>query len=97
VPEGACVSAAPIHEEQVVANRTELMIELLRGFGKLIFRASARAWTLTAAVAADSRGTLNLARSRRREEKDEGNKYRAGPDDMPTDREKRDTPLQFGA
>jgi hypothetical protein len=80
-----------------MAKKTELIVKPLRGLGKLIFRVSARAWTLTVAVAADSRGALNLTRARGARDDDDRDKHRAGPDDMPTDREKRDTPVQFGA
>jgi hypothetical protein len=49
-----------------------------------------------AAAVADSRGTLNLARAQG-DRADNRERLGAGPDDMPTEREKRDTPIQCGA
>jgi hypothetical protein len=52
---------------------------------------------LTAAVAVDTRGTLNIVGSRASRDDDDREKPGAGPDDMPTEREKRDSPIHLGA
>ena len=69
----------------------------IRGLGKLMLVVSAKAWTLTVAVAADTRGTLKIIGSRVSPEEDDREMAGAGPDDMPMEREKRDNPFRLGA
>ena len=80
-----------------MAGRSKPIVNPFRGLGKLMLDVSAKAWTLTAAVAADTRGTLNLIGSSVGRDDDDREMAGAGPDDMPTEREKRDTPLHLGA
>ena len=74
-----------------------LTLNPFRGLGKLMLGVSAKAWTLAAAAAADTRGTLKLAGSRVGRDDDDREIAGAGPDDMPTEREKRDSPLHLWA
>jgi hypothetical protein len=88
--------AASRGEEQVVANKSELIAKPFRGLGKAIVKLSSKTRFLVAAVAVDSRGSLNVDRARGDRDEDEREEPGAGPDDMPTEREKRDTPIQYG-
>jgi len=47
-----------------MAGRSQLIVNPFRGLGKLMLGVSAKAWALTAAVAVDTRGTLNIVGSR---------------------------------
>ena len=80
-----------------MAGRSQSIANPFRGLGKLMLDVSARAWTLTAAVAADTRGTLNLMGSGLGRDDDDRETAGAGPDDGPTEREKRDSPFHLGA
>ncbi len=81
-----------------MAGRSQLIIRPFRGLGKLVLVVSAKAWTLTTAVAIDRRGTLTILRSRPvRDDDDDWERPGAGPDDMPTVRETRDSPIHLGA
>jgi hypothetical protein len=80
-----------------MAGRSKLIVKPFRGLGKLMLGVSAKAWTLTAAVAVDTRGTLNILGSGADRDDDDRERPGAGPDDMPTEREKRDSPIHLGA
>jgi hypothetical protein len=80
-----------------MAGRSQLIVNPFRGLGKLMLGVSAKAWALTAAVAVDTRGTLNIVGSRAGRDDDDSETPGAGPDDMPTEREERDSPIHLGA
>ncbi|MBV8963496.1 MAG: hypothetical protein JOY67_09665 [Hyphomicrobiales bacterium] len=80
-----------------MAGRSEFIIRPVRSFSKLMLGVSTKAWSVTLAVAADSRGTLSIIGARVGRDDDDWERPAAGPDDLPTEREKRDSPIHLGA
>jgi hypothetical protein len=80
-----------------MAGRSQSILKPFRGLGKLMLGVSAKAWALIVSVAADTRGTLTIVRSGIGREDDDRERAGAGPDDMPTNRETRDSPIHLGA
>jgi hypothetical protein len=80
-----------------MAERSQLIVKPIRGLGKLMLDVSAKAWTLAVAGAADTKGTVNVAGSRPDRDADDREMPGAGPDDSPTEREERESPIHMGA
>ena len=79
-----------------MAGRSKLIVKPFRGLGKLMLGVSAKAWTLTAAVAVDTRGTLNILGSGADRDDDDRERPGAGRSDMPTERENATAPFISG-
>ena len=80
-----------------MAGRAHFIIRPIRSFSKLMRGVSTKAWILTTAVAADSRGSLMIIGARFDQDDDDRERPGVWPDDMPTEREKRDSPIHLGA
>jgi hypothetical protein len=78
-----------------MANKSDLIRRPLLGLTKFVIEGSAEATKLAGAAIARSRARLSRAQMQAEQLEDREEPGR-GPDDKPTDRERRDTPIQYG-